>query len=340
MLQCGRAAWSALLAPLPCGATSAKGVVRWGTGIARIGATLFAAFGLISPAPGAASLAVAVAPGVYALPGQGGEIGWSNAGWVANVAFVVGPRGVVVVDSGASRRQGDEIIAAVASVTRQPIRLLVLTHADQEVVFGAAAFQARGIPVLMSRNAAALMAARCDGCLATLREVMGEDFMNGSRVVTPDRLVDRTQVLDVIGRPLRIVVPAEVPSVGMLAVLDVTTRTLIAGNLVSIDRIPDLRDTAGEGWRSTLASLAATRCVHLVPSYGRLGSCADIAAFDAYLKALDARVREVLHEGVGLAELRERCDLPRFAGWDRYPDLHVQNANRAYLRLERELFLN
>lgn len=319
---------------------AAQSLARRGSGIARIGATLVAAFGLTSPAPGAAPLAVAVAPGIYALPGHGGEIGWSNAGWVANVAFVVGPRGVVVVDSGASRRQGDEIITAVASVTRQPIRLLVLTHAAQEVVFGAAAFQARGIPVLMSRNAAALMASRCDGCLANLREVMGEDFMTGSRVVAPDRLIERTQTLDVIGRPLRVMVPADTSSVGMIAVLDETTRTLLAGDLVSIDRIPDLRDTGGEGWRGALGSLAATHCAHLVPAYGRLGSCEDIGAFDAYLKALDARVRELLHQGVGLAELRERCDLPRFAGWDRYPDLHVQNANRAYLRLERELFLN
>jgi glyoxylase-like metal-dependent hydrolase (beta-lactamase superfamily II) len=309
-------------------------------GIARIVATLFAALGMAGPASAAAPAPTVVAPGVYALPGQGGEIGWTNAGSVANVAFVVGPRGVIVIDSGASRRQGDEIIAAVASVTRQPIRLLVLTHAAQEVVFGAAAFQTRGIPILMSRNAAALMAARCDGCLARLREVMGEDFMTGSRVVRPDRLVERTHTLDVIGRPLRIVVPADASPVGMLAVLDVTTRTLIAGNLVSIDRIPDLRDTGGAGWRDALALLAATRCAHLVPAYGRLGNCGDIAVLDGYFEALDERVRGLLHDGVGLAELTARCELPQFASWDRYPDLHMQNANRAYLRLERALFLN
>jgi glyoxylase-like metal-dependent hydrolase (beta-lactamase superfamily II) len=288
----------------------------------------------------AAPVASAVAPGVYVLAGQTGEIGRGNAGHVANVAFVVGPRGVVVIDSGASRRQGDEIIAAVTSVTREPIRLLVLTHAAQEVVFGAAAFQARGIPVLMSRDAAALMAARCEGCLATLREVLGEDFMSGSRVVRPDRLVQRTRTLDVGGRALRIVVPADASQAGMLAVLDLTTRTLIAGNLVSVDRVPDLRDTQGAGWHDALASLASTRCVRLVPAYGRIGSCEDIRAFDAYLTALDERVRALLRDGVGLAELPARCDLPGFAGWDRYPDLHVQNANRAYLRLERELFLN
>ena len=73
---------------------------------------------------------------------------------------------------------------------------------------------------------------------------------------------------------------------------------------------------------------------------GRLGNCGDIAVLDGYFEALDERVRGLLHDGVGLAELTARCELPQFASWDRYPDLHMQNANRAYLRLERALFLN
>ena len=64
-------------------------------------------------------------------------------------------------------RQGDEIIAAVReghAPAHSPRRSSRMPR--QDVVFGAAAFQARGIPVLMHRDAAALMAARCDTCLA------------------------------------------------------------------------------------------------------------------------------------------------------------------------------
>ena len=39
-----------------------------------------------------------VAPGVYALLGSGGEITPENGGRTANVAFIVGPRGVIVVE--------------------------------------------------------------------------------------------------------------------------------------------------------------------------------------------------------------------------------------------------
>ena len=279
-----------------------------------------------------------VATGVYVLPGQHGEIAPANRGRIANVAFVVGPRGVVVVDTGVSLRQGEEIIAAVRRVTRRPIRLAIVTHPSQEVVFGAAAFQIRGIPVLLHRNSAALMTARCGTCLNNLTTALGEVEMVGTRVVTPDRLIDETQSLDIIGRPLVLVAPSQGSAPGALAVFDPATRTLLAGSLVSIDSTPDLRDADGEAWHRGLAVLQATQCLHLVPAYGRIGTCGDIRALDDYFTALEDRVRELLGARVGLAELAGHARLPQFAVWERYEALHIQNANRVYLRMERAAF--
>jgi hypothetical protein len=85
-------------------------------------------------------------------------------------------------------------------------------------------------------------------------------------------------------------------------------------------------------------ALKATRCIHLVPAFGRIGICTDIDALARYFAALDAHVRTRLAVGVGLAELPARCDLPEFAAWDGYAALHVQSANHAYPRMERDSF--
>ncbi len=296
------------------------------------------ALGAIGFAFAATPTPVMVAPGVYALMGQQGDVAPANLGRVANIAFVVGPRGVVVVDSGVSFGEGEAIIAAVRGVTRLPIRLVVITHASQDVVFGAAAFRARGIPIWMHRDSATLMEARCGTCLQRLRNALGEQAMAGSRMIKPDRTVIGNRKLDVIGRRLALIASSATDAHGTLALLDETTGTLLAGNLVTIDRIPDLRDVDGKGWPETLAALKATRCSHLVPTYGKIGHCTDIDALARYFAALDRRVRDLLAEGVGLAEVPARCDLPEFAAWDQYAVLHVQNANRAYLRMERKLF--
>jgi glyoxylase-like metal-dependent hydrolase (beta-lactamase superfamily II) len=279
-----------------------------------------------------------VAQGVYALPGSGGDVTPENGGRIANVAFIVGPDGVIVVDTGISYRQGEEIIAAVKSVSNRPIRLAILTHPSQEAIFGAAAFQTRGIPVLAHRRGAELIAARCETCLRNLRSLLGEEVMAATRVVKPDRLVDGDETLALIGRQLRLIAPQWSSAPGAIAVFDEQTSTLIAGNLISVNRIPNLRDADPRAWRDTLVLLASLQCRHLVPAYGPIGNCADIAAFAQYFAALENRVAALVKDGVSLAELRNRCALPEFAHWDQYDVLHPQNANYVYLRLERSLF--
>ena len=108
------------------------------------------------------------------LAGLGGQPSPANLGRTGNAGFIVGSRGVMVVETGSSHLHGQALLAAVAQVTPLPVRLVLVTHVRQEVLFGASAFQARGVPVHMQRHAAALMAARCATCLKTLRADLGE----------------------------------------------------------------------------------------------------------------------------------------------------------------------
>ena len=279
--------------------------------------------------------AALVVPGVYMVRGTGGEAAPANRGRVANAAFVIGDRGVVVVDSGVSYRDGEAIIAAVRRVTSRPIRLLILTHPSQEVVFGAAAFQARGIPVLMHRDAAMLMAARCDACLRRLQETLGAMEMTRTRVVTPERTIAGNTFVDVGGTQLLLIAPRHSAAPGALAVLDQRTGTLIAGALVPVARIPDMRDSDGAHWRVALETLRATRCAHLIPTYGAIADCTAIDAADRYFAMLDDCVHAAFARGVGLAEIGAECGLPAFADWDGYATLHRANASRAFLNVER-----
>jgi len=281
---------------------------------------------------------VTVAAGVYVLPGSGGTVTPENGGRIANVAFIVGPLGIVVVDTGSSYREGEEIIAAIRSISNRPIRLAILTHPGAEAIFGAAAFQARGIPVLAHRRGAELMAARCDTCLRNLKAVLGDDAMASTRVVKPDRMIDGNVRLALIGRPLRLIASEWSSAPGTIAVFDERTSTLVAGSEVSIDRIPDVRDADLNAWRDTLAQIEALKCRHLVPGYGPIGDCANVGAFAQYLIELERHVAALMNEGVSLGELRDRCGLPEFASWDQYETLHPENASRTYLRLERSQF--
>jgi len=171
-----------------------------------------------------------------------------------------------------------------------------------------------------------------------LKVVLGDDAMAATRVVKPDRVIEGGETLQLIGRPVRLIAYRWSSAPGAIAVLDEKTSTLMAGSLVPIDRIPDVRDADPTAWRESLEEIASMRSRRLVPGYGPVGTCADADAVGRYLIALERRVKALMDEGVSLGELRDRCALPEFSAWDQYETLHPQNANRTYLRLERAQF--
>ncbi|HEX9179155.1 MAG TPA: MBL fold metallo-hydrolase, partial [Burkholderiales bacterium] len=211
---------------------------------------------------------VEVAPGVYMMQGARGEPDPANLGRIGNAGFIVGDSGVIAIDTGTSRRQGVALLEAIGRVTNQPVRLALITHARQEFVFGAAAYRERGIPVQMHRKAALLMAARCENCLKILRRTLGEEEMRGTAVFKPDRDFEEGMVLDVIGRPVRVLYHGHSSGPGDIAVLDEKTGTLFAGGLLDNQRIPDIQDCDLEGWRNALAALRQAGARTAVPGHG------------------------------------------------------------------------
>jgi len=201
---------------------------------------------------------VELAPGVYAMLGNGDAVAPRNHGIVANNGFLVGPSGVVVIDTGSSYRYGRAMIEAIHRVTPLPIELVILTHQAPEFVFGAAAFRDAGVPILAHRRTAELIAARCAICLKNLRRTLGEDEMAGSRVTVPDRTVDDSTRLQVGGRELELLYFGTAATPGDLAVRDVQTGVLFAGALVNIGRIPELRNESIPGWLAALKQIDNT----------------------------------------------------------------------------------
>lgn len=278
-----------------------------------------------------------VAPGVYMVPGTPGEAGAANLGRLGNSGFIVGDTGVIAIDTGVSYRHGQALLAAIARVTDQPVRLALITHTRQEFLFGAAAFQECGIPVHMHRRAAQLMAARCDTCLKTLQRTLGADTMRGTAVFKPDAVFDAGFATGVIGRPVRVLHFGHASGPGDIAVLDERTATLFAGGLLSVRRIPDVFDSDLKGWQQALAELAALAPAHIVPGHGPAADAAAIAPVQRYLVQLQTRLLELLGSGTPLSEVPDLAALPEFEAWDQYELIHRRNASVVFLRLEREL---
>lgn len=314
------------------GAFSALGVAVL-TGCSSAGASRVAAHdaGVPSGTP------VQVAEGVYMVRGTGGEVDATNLGRIGNAGFIVGERGVIAIDVGTSYRHGAALLEAIRTVTDKPVRVALVTQVHQEFLFGAAAFREQGIPMRMQRRAADLMAARCGNCLKTLRSVLGEDEMRGTAMFTPDQVFDDSHPLDAIGRSVQVLHFGHSSGPGNIAVYDERTGVLFAGGLMDSHRIPDVQDSQLDGWRAALSAVAALRVSTVVPGHGPAASSDLVTTTRRYLDRLEARVRQLVEEGVALSEVPDASTLDEFRHWDQYDIIHRRNASVLYVRFEREL---
>ena len=296
------------------------------------------------PVPGSTAQApvpvpLELASGVYLLPGTGGEPDATNLGRVGNAGFIVGRTGVLAIDTGTSYLHGRALLAAIRSVTEQPVRLALITHTRQEFLFGAAAFREQGIPIAMQQAAAGLMTARCETCLKTLRATLGEDAMRGTAMFKPDIVFTDPLGIDaaaLIGRPIQVLYYGHSSGPGDIAVYDPRTRTLFAGGLLDAQRIPDVFDSDLPRWGEALRTLQALPIEVIVPGHGPPGSKRIITDVERYLDQLTTRARALLKSGAPLSAVPDAASLPDFASWDQYDTVHRRNAALVYLRYERE----
>ncbi len=287
------------------------------------------------PRPGAPR---EIAPGVWVVPGTGGAAEPANLGRIGNAGFVVGPQGVVAVDTGTSYAHGQALLATIRSVTDRPVRAALVTHTRPEFLFGGGAFRDAGIPVHMHRRTATLMASRCETCLKTLRQVVGEAPLAGTAMYKPDQQYDDGHDLaDLIGRPLRVLYFGHSSGPGDVAVFVPDAGVLFAGGLLDVHRVPDIQDSDLAGWRRALADLHALGLRTVVPGHGAPASSAGIDAVERYLAALETKVRAIVAGGASLLGVADAAELPEYESWDQYEVIHRRNASVAFLRFEREL---
>jgi glyoxylase-like metal-dependent hydrolase (beta-lactamase superfamily II) len=280
-----------------------------------------------------------VESGVFMVLGARGQPTVENEGRIGNTGFIVGRSGVIVIDTGISRAQGEALLAAVAQTTPLPVKLALITTAHQEFLFGASALQARGIPVHMQRRAIELMNSRCEGCLKTLNRELGEARMRGTAVFKPDAVIDESTVIETIGRPVFVQHHGHSSGPGDISVFDVRSGSLFAGSLLANQRIPDIQDSQLAGWMQALSGLRTLRLNAVVPGFGPLGGAELINSTQRYLLRLQARVTELLQAGTALSEVPDAAALPEYANWDQYDIIHRRNASILFLRLERALLL-
>jgi quinoprotein relay system zinc metallohydrolase 1 len=240
-----------------------------------------------------------VADGTYVLVGRNEHFDFHNGGNIVNTAFIVTPKGVIVIDTGPSRRYGEQLRKAIGQVTRQPIVQVYITHLHPDHFLGNQAFEDLPIAALEATREGIRQLG--EGFSDNLYRLVGS-WMSGTRVVVPNRTAEPGTV-EIGGHHLRLIA-LEGHTGADLALLDETTGVLFAGDLVFHDRTPTTPHAHIDRWLNSLGELREIDYRLLVPGHGEpVAGTAAIAQTADYLNWLESHLTEAAESGAAMAEL-------------------------------------
>lgn len=251
-----------------------------------------------------------IAEGVWLLEGSTDNFDQRNGGNIVNTGFIVTSAGVVVIDSGPSKRYGEAMRAAIAEVTDRPVIKVLLTHHHPDHVLGNQAFT--GVPIAALSGTTELLREQGDAMAENMYRMVG-DWMRGTEVVLPNETLE-PGLLEIGDRRLHLL-HLQGHTGADLAVLDERSGVLFAGDILFYQRALTTPNSPGlDLWLADLDRLGAAPWTLLVPGHGPLSR--DRAPFEQmrdYLGWLDALLRDAAASGADMNEVIQSPIPERFS---------------------------
>jgi glyoxylase-like metal-dependent hydrolase (beta-lactamase superfamily II) len=281
-----------------------------------------------------------VSPHGWFFEGETGMASAANKGFMSNAGFVVTADGVVVFDALGTPALGRAMVAAIAKVTPQPIKRVIVSHYHADHIYGLQALKAAGAEVWAHRKAQLyLQSPIASERLAQRRVDLFPWVDENTVIVRPDLWLDGDTSFRMGGLTFRIIYSegAHSPEDVMLYVEE--DRLLFAGDLIFAGRVPYVGNADSAGWLKAMDKMIALDAAVVIPGHGPASRDAarDLTLTREYLAYLRDTMGKAVKDLEPFDDVYAKTDWSRFRGLPAFEQANRLNAYGTYLLMEQEL---
>lgn len=240
-----------------------------------------------------------IAPGSWAVLGATEWFDEVNGGNIVNAAFVEVPDGVVVIDTGPSRRYGEALSALIErTLPGKPVLRVYNTHHHPDHFLGNQVFDVATIA--SSQGVIDNIVAEGNAFADNMYRLLG-DWMRGTAPVAPSIALE-VDSEDVGGRTFSLFRLAGHTSAD-LVVRDEETGVLYAGDLAFLSRAPTTPHADIALWREAITALDKLDRALILPGHGPDDADGEslVQTLD-WLDWLDGTLRGAVSDGLTMNE--------------------------------------
>ncbi len=277
-----------------------------------------------------------IAADTWVIEGAVEDFSRANGCNIINTGFIATPAGTLVINTGPSRRYGEQQRQALQRTTPHAAIQVLNLNLHPDYFLGNQAWQ--DVPTQALAGTIAGQRAEGKAYEDNLFRLCG-DWMQGSehrpatQAVEPGRWQlggHRIELLRLSGH-----------TADDLVLIDHDSGVLFAGGLVFADRVPTTPHADIGRWLASLEQIEQLVRTHgirtLVPSHGPVRRGLDgIQQTRDWLQWLQATLRDSAGRGLDLAEVIRLPIPPRFATWAAQPAEFIRSVHQLYPAYERQ----
>lgn len=277
-----------------------------------------------------------VGNGIYVHHGEHLDIDTGYQGDICNISFVVGSKGVAVIDTGGSLKVGNQLRDAIKKITDKPILYVINTHVHPDHIFGNAAF-IEDKPVFVGHaKLGDAMQLREEAYGKLNSKYLGEEA-KGSIIVKPTLAVKEAVDLDLGNRSLKLTPYPNAHTNTDISVIDSKTSTLFTGDLLFIERTPVIEGDI-KGLISAIDTLKTYPVKQVVPGHGPVTQdwVQALTNEQRYLNTVLADIRANIKDGKSMNDAMDSVAATEKGKWLLFDIANRRNVNTIYPALEWE----
>lgn len=274
-----------------------------------------------------------IAEGTWLMEGSTDNFAKDNGGAIVNIAFIDTGDGVLVIDTGPSKRYGEALRTVIQQTTGKPVKRVLLTHHHPDHVLGNQAFT--DVPIGALAGTRKLLKEQGNAMAENMYRLVG-DWMRGTEVVLPSETVEPGSLQ--MGSHRFRLVGLRGHTGADLAILDETTGVLFAGDIVFYQRALTTPNSPGlDVWLGDLDTLQQLPWKLIVPGHGPVATdAAPFAQMRDYLGWLDSVMRDGIAQGADMNDLLRTPIPERFAGVSLTRYELIRSVSHLYPRYEQK----
>ncbi|MDO9194442.1 MAG: MBL fold metallo-hydrolase [Undibacterium sp.] len=286
---------------------------------------------------------IKVSAHVYYFRGAAGVASSANQGFMSNAGFVITNDGVVVYDALATPVLGQAMINAIRSITKKPIRTVIVGHYHADHIYGLQAFKKIGAEIIGHENGQLYLSSEI--AQQRLEQRKAELFPwvdDKTVVVAADKWLSfkdkKSIAFESGGIRFQIINSSGAHSSEDVLLFVENDKVLFAGDIYFSGRIPFVGNADSRVWLQTLDRLLDVKPLVVIPGHGgaSTNTIQDMQLTKTYLLYLREKMGAAVQDLQGFEEAYQQTDWSQFEKQPAFEQANRLNAFGTYILMEHE----